>query len=1022
MNILTREELISVIVPIYNAEKYLDKCLSSICQSSYQNIEIICVDDGTPDKSMKIVEKFRQRDDRIVVVTNTVNRGLFRARVAGIKASHGQYVCFVDADDSIGIDWLRLLHDKIVEEQADMVLGNTVNVDENNNYTYYNNYRSLTESHTQLRGENVLNTFMQQEGSNFCWHTVWNKLYRRELVEKCLPYFEKIDFHLVMGEDILFSSIFYTIAQSLSFVNADAYFYFRHSEASTSGSLPPERVLKNIKDVGKVFACVKEFLLEYDASLFKRHEKSYDNFKKRYHRIWSGNAYELAKHNRCIMYALQEAFDEKKLMLPRDREFYFYELFSPWTNKVEGIKNFLSQDDIKVVSFDIFDTLIVRPFYAAIDLQMLVAKFAHTLLPDIAEHLLFDCRRKAEEIVREETRRKNPTWEDVNLDEIYQGFAQMLGLDKIVVERIKQEEIRLELKFCYARKSAKELFEYVKYLGKRIVITSDMYLEFATIQKILHKNGFVGYEKLFLSSDKRALKMTGSLFDYVIKETGVKPKNIVHIGDNWGVDKICAEQRGLQTVFYPRTLEAMENCLQDVYVGEDLSFYRFRSRDIVEKTYFRKDFATRCMTALVANKWFDSIAVTFNRDSNYNGDTYHTGYATMGPHFWALANWIRKSALANGHKKIVFLARDGFLLKKVFDYICQKTHTDLQSSYFYASRKSLMPFCIKKAEDLPFICEYFDLSQKKHSPQTIMKLLEPVLKPLDEQTKANYLRDGIVLDKALLDTKEFYAFIKAVQKYSFDQRKCDENRKQMENEFSKEFSGNVATFDVGYSGKLQKIICDLAGKRVDSYFVHSNGTATDIVAKNSFKTYCFYDFTPTITAIIREFFISAQEPSCVGYTTENGELTPVFEEKTYSYSSSYALEEFQKGTWDFCKDFSDTFAEYLEEFSCRNVDASLPFEHYLLYASPFDRWAFSNSTEEDQLFGGYRSKSIAEIWDWHINDVKWHHPVDYPPRPAEPAVLYDIAAFSQKKRALFYFLFDRKKFKEKMKMYFSKKK
>lgn len=103
--------LISVIVPIYNVEQYLDKCVCSIVAQTYQNLEIILVDDGSPDRCPEICDKWSTRDERITVI-HQKNRGLAGARESGVKQSHGEYVLFVDADDWI----LPLLIEDAVSE------------------------------------------------------------------------------------------------------------------------------------------------------------------------------------------------------------------------------------------------------------------------------------------------------------------------------------------------------------------------------------------------------------------------------------------------------------------------------------------------------------------------------------------------------------------------------------------------------------------------------------------------------------------------------------------------------------------------------------------------------------------------------------------------------------------------------------------------------------------------------------------------------------------------------------------
>ena len=1005
-------------------EKFIEKCLNSVCASSYKNLEIICVDDCSPDSSMEIVQKFAEKDDRIKIVTNEKNLGLFRARVEGMKVANGDYICFVDADDFVSIDWFRLLHKKISEEKADMVIGNTVNVDENQVKTYYNNYRSLTSSHKTLKGKEVLETFLKQEGACFIWHTVWNKLYSRKLVEECMPYFKKIDFHLIMGEDIAYSSVFYSHAKSLAFANVDAYFYYRHSEASTSTTLPLEKILKNIADLKAVFDYFEGCMKEFNPVMYNENKPAIEKFKAKYHRIWSGNLYNKnAQNDTHSLDVLENTFGTREIILPTAHDFYFYELTTPWSSRLEKFKEQVVYSEVKVVSFDMFDTLVTRPLYNPQDLYLFVAKTATKLIPHINESVFCDMRRLAEQKARMIQKINQPMFEDVTLSEIYDCFAEIAGTTAEVSNKIKEEEVRLEKEFCKTRNTAKEIFDLALESGKQVIITSDMYLEKDTIEEILKKNGYIGYSHLFLSSDRRSLKATGKLFECVLKELDVKPYEILHIGDNWNVDILKAQEKGLMAAFLPKTIETFENGISDISVGNDLAFYKNRAQTLVEQTSLTKNLVTRNMIAISANKLFDNPFTPFQWESNYNGDTYLSGYYTMGPHFYGIASWILETANKEGYKKIVFLARDGRLAKECFDYLCEKTNTKIETEYFYASRKALLPYSISTANDLYGLHEYLDI--KTHSPLQVMDMISLILNPLTDDIKKQYEKSGFVLDKNFENQLQFKLFIDKLIKISFNEELCKQKRAEISSEFKKIFTDKTATFDIGYSGRLQGIISDLANKPVDVFFVHSNGYSSNMTAKGKFKIHEFYNFTPTITAIVREFFVSKQEPSCVGYKIKNGKLAFVFEDKTFDYDKCYGLNEFQKGTLEFCKDFVDNFGEFIEDLKTRNTEVSLPFEHYLLHASQFDRYAFSNAEVEDDVYGGYSAKSIFDIWTWHLRDCQSNSTATSNVNTERYVNVADqrlgcnleeyLAPKSKFKRAMFFLLFDRKMFKEKFK-------
>ena len=106
------EPLISIIVPVYNVEKYLKKCLDSILSQTYKNFEVIIVNDGSPDNSQKIIDEYKKKDKRIIVLEKE-NGGLSSARNYGIEHANGKYISFVDADDYIEKDYVEKLYDCI---------------------------------------------------------------------------------------------------------------------------------------------------------------------------------------------------------------------------------------------------------------------------------------------------------------------------------------------------------------------------------------------------------------------------------------------------------------------------------------------------------------------------------------------------------------------------------------------------------------------------------------------------------------------------------------------------------------------------------------------------------------------------------------------------------------------------------------------------------------------------------------------------------------------------------------------
>ena len=115
------QPMVSVIVPVYKVERYLEQCLVSIVHQSYRNLEILLVDDGSPDNCPQLCDMWAQRDSRIHVI-HKPNGGLSDARNAGLRQAHGDLVAFVDSDDWLALDMIEKMTDAMLRNQADMVV------------------------------------------------------------------------------------------------------------------------------------------------------------------------------------------------------------------------------------------------------------------------------------------------------------------------------------------------------------------------------------------------------------------------------------------------------------------------------------------------------------------------------------------------------------------------------------------------------------------------------------------------------------------------------------------------------------------------------------------------------------------------------------------------------------------------------------------------------------------------------------------------------------------------------------
>lgn len=211
------EDLISIIVPVYKVEKYLDRCVKSIINQTYKNLEIILIDDGSPDQCPYMCEEWSKRDPRIKVI-HKQNGGLSDARNEGLKISTGEFIGFVDSDDWIAPKMYERLLNAIIVDQSDIAQCNVKMVWENNLHSRIllqpnNCVLKRDEAQLELLNESKLK------------QPVWNKLYRKNII-KGIP-FEKGKYH----EDVFWSYQAIGNAESVSIIDYIGYYYWQHAES-----------------------------------------------------------------------------------------------------------------------------------------------------------------------------------------------------------------------------------------------------------------------------------------------------------------------------------------------------------------------------------------------------------------------------------------------------------------------------------------------------------------------------------------------------------------------------------------------------------------------------------------------------------------------------------------------------------------------------------------------------------------------------------------------------------------------
>lgn len=220
--------LISVIVPIYNVEKYLARCVDSIVNQIYKNLEIILVDDGSPDRCPQMCDDYAEKDSRIKVV-HKKNGGLSDARNAGVAVATGEYISFIDSDDYVSDDFFECLLDVMNKENSDIAECSVVKLYEDGHLEQYTDSFEINSYNTQ-------NALLMLISESHFKTQVWNKLYKSDLVLG-VPFLKG-----KCNEDDFWTYQVFAKANKVSLICQTMYFYFQRSNSIMGGNYSVKRL------------------------------------------------------------------------------------------------------------------------------------------------------------------------------------------------------------------------------------------------------------------------------------------------------------------------------------------------------------------------------------------------------------------------------------------------------------------------------------------------------------------------------------------------------------------------------------------------------------------------------------------------------------------------------------------------------------------------------------------------------------------------------------------------------------
>lgn len=298
------DDLVSVIIPVYNAETYLERCLQSVCKQTYRQLEIICINDGSMDNSADMLDKWATEDGRIKVV-HQENHGESQARNVGVSLATGSWIAFVDNDDWIDLDMYRAMIEFGCRYEADMVCCSWVKEQADESIRARNT--SEVADNPFDRDKLLKYIYIRDEYQGFAY--MWDKLYRRELFEGV--YFDE---SLRIGGDVLVLAEIALKVKRATYID-EAYYHYLQREDSGCHTDRADVLLDWVRAYHKVIDIFQGASIEPEIMRYVKRFTAYTALRAAKAALLSNdkNSHESAV---CVMKQYQLEYKETNGMYP----------------------------------------------------------------------------------------------------------------------------------------------------------------------------------------------------------------------------------------------------------------------------------------------------------------------------------------------------------------------------------------------------------------------------------------------------------------------------------------------------------------------------------------------------------------------------------------------------------------------------------------------------------------------------------------------------------------------------------
>ena len=882
---------VSIITASYNYGRYIKETIESVINQTFQNWEMIIVDDGSVDNSIEIIKSYCEKDNRIKFYQhkNGENKGLAETLKLGIEKAQSEWIVFLESDDTITPDYLSEKFSIVSKYNNVDFIFNDVNMfgEQKIINKYRRGYlRKVMPVVTKLSyPTKMLNAFQESENDNL------------------IPTFSAVMLRKNVLENIDFNSPIKPYLDWfiwLQIVNRrNCEFYYIDKQLTNWRMHKHSYISTNLKEKDLFIFGIKKsiFLFKY-SRLFKTIRQLLKLFRRRIIRLHFNDGETIFLGETYKTPILSTIYSKNTYSNKVKYKIFGIKISTKIKNKrqkfdINAIKRKIEEkirsNSLEYVSFDIFDTLLVRPCIHPTDIFALLAEKVDSKYGID----FYSMRINAENGI-----------ENANIYEIYDVIKENYNLTEELKNTLLKEEIDLETKLLYPREDLKEIYDLAVECGKKTIAISDMYLPSDLLLKILKEKGFDKIENVYVSNEYNARKDNGKLFDIVIDD--LETDNILHIGDNEVSDYSMPISKNISAIHYPKIIDILSgnNILLNKLINSSYS----NNIEIANRNIF--------IGYILNNYWF-------NR-SKYNSKILNNleDFANLflAPYIcYVILCLQRNTIIQNLYNKIYFVARDGYLPNKIYNILNNGKY--IPSEYIYGSRVAYWTGTYSSI---------YDLLGQQHSCFLSNYTFEDFLNAYitDEETnnfvKAKYseqelslpARDNFIECSVLLNRND------ELLKIYYDTQKLLA-QKYYDYVFKNEKS-RIVVFDVGYSGSISMGLSKLTPKIVDKIYVHE--TVKNIFRDNKYQTYTYIlkngiesNKYGNLDLLLEECF-SPLEGTCTGFREENNKIIPTLDKMNISIEMRNAHQELNETAEVFAKNLIKLFGDYFKYLNITDIN------------------------------------------------------------------------------------------------------